>query len=156
MRAASCHTRVVTRSHSPTPLNEPGNDVIKAAGGVVWRLSGQCLEIVVVHRPKYDDWSLPKGKLDPGESWEQAAVREVAEETGLDVELGRFVGQVEYTDMRRTGGRPKVVRYWAMRAIGGEFTTNNEVDRLRWLPPGDAEQLLTYSHDRAIVTQLGH
>lgn len=153
----TCNTRVVTQAPGPGPLDEPGDDVIRAAGGVVWRLTGRNLEIVVVHRPKYNDWSLPKGKLDPGETWEQAAVREVVEETGLEVELGRFVGQVEYIDpSRKGGGRPKVVRYWAMKAIGGAFAPNHEVDELRWLPPDGAPEVLTHSHDRAVVDQLGH
>ena len=116
---------------------------IRAAGGVVVR-DGR---VAVVHRPKYDDWSLPKGKLDPGETWEQAALREVEEETGVRARLGRELEPVRYTHK----GRPKVVRYWVMDAEGGEFSPNAEVDEVRWLPPGEAQALLSYPADRRLV-----
>ncbi|MCD6728369.1 MAG: NUDIX hydrolase [Solirubrobacteraceae bacterium] len=121
---------------------------VHAAGGLVER-DGL---IAVVHRPRYDDWSLPKGKLDPGESWEHAALREVEEETGLRCELGDELDEVRYHDAR---GRPKLVRYWRMRATGGEFEPNDEVDELRWLAAADAARLLTYRHDRELVASLG-
>jgi 8-oxo-dGTP diphosphatase len=120
---------------------------VRAAGGVVER-DGL---LAVVHRPRYDDWSLPKGKLGRGESWEQAALREVREETGLDCELGDPLPEVRYLDGR---GRPKTVRYWRMTARGGDFSVNEEVDELRWLTPVQAAELLTYDHDRRLVQAL--
>ncbi|MBU3674445.1 MAG: NUDIX hydrolase [Solirubrobacteraceae bacterium] len=117
---------------------------IEAAGGVVIRDG----KVAVVHRDRYDDWSLPKGKLDKGESFEQAALREVLEETGLQVELGEELEPVSYVDQK---GRPKVVRYWLMEVVGGEFQANDEVDELRWLAPAEAVGLLSYPHDRDLV-----
>jgi 8-oxo-dGTP diphosphatase len=119
----------------------------EAAGGVVMR-DGL---VAVVHRPRYDDWSLPKGKLDAGESFEEAALREVEEETGLRCRLERELDAVRYADPK---GRPKEVRYWVMSVEGGEFRPNREVDELRWLAPEDAERLLTHSRDRALVDAL--
>jgi 8-oxo-dGTP diphosphatase len=101
-----------------------------------------------VHRDRYDDWSLPKGKLDEGESFEEAALREVREETGLECELGRELDPVSYVDQK---GRPKLVRYWLMEVTDGEFEANDEVDEIRWLPPAEAAGLLTYPHDRELV-----
>ena len=120
---------------------------IEAAGGVV----EQDGLIALVHRPRYDDWSLPKGKLDPGESFEQAALREVVEETGLVCELRDELARVRYRDGR---GRPKLVRYWRMAVTGGEFAPNDEVDELRWLTPEQAVALLSYPHDRELVQTL--
>ena len=117
---------------------------VRAAGGVVVR-DGQ---IALVHRPKYDDWSLPKGKLDDDETWEDAALREVREETGMTCELREELSSVEYTDPK---GRPKTVRYWRMAPVDGEFAVNSEVDELRWLEPDDAARCLTYDHDRELV-----
>lgn len=129
-----------------------GEKLVRAAGGVVWRRSptGET-EILLVHRPKYDDWSLPKGKLTPGESHEEGARREVAEETGLDVVLGKELATSSYRDSE---GRPKVVRYWAMEPVGGEFRPNREVDEARWAPVGEAAELLSYDRDRDIVASL--
>jgi 8-oxo-dGTP diphosphatase len=132
-------------------------NTVRAAGGVVWRTNGEDVEIILVHRPKYDDWSLPKGKLDPGETWEEAAVREVREETGLEVELGPFIDQVEYAEHGSNANRPrrpKVVRFWAMRAVGGTFTPHREVDAVRWLSPHDAIQLLTHTLDHGTVQRF--
>jgi len=123
------------------------NADVVAAGGVVWRPASDGKEIAVVHRPKYDDWSLPKGKLDEGETFEDAALREVEEETGLRAELGPYLGEVSY-DVSK--GR-KVVRYWAMTAGDGEFTPNDEVDELRWVSMGEAPAMLTHDLDRRLV-----
>lgn len=117
---------------------------IEAAGGVIVR-DGR---VAVVHRGRYDDWSLPKGKLDAGESFEEAALREVLEETGFECELGRELDPVSYVDQK---GRPKLVRYWLMEVTAGEFAANDEVDELRWLPPAEAAEILTYPHDRDLV-----
>jgi 8-oxo-dGTP diphosphatase len=117
---------------------------IQAAGGVVMR-DGR---VAVVHRPRYDDWTLPKGKLDPGESYEQAALREVREETGLEGRLVRELPTVEYS----VRGRPKEVRYWLMDVESDPgFAPNSEVDELRWLSPADAAALLTYDRDREVL-----
>jgi 8-oxo-dGTP diphosphatase len=121
------------------------SDEIQAAGGVIRRDDGL---VAVVHRPRYDDWSLPKGKLDAGETFEQAALREVVEETGLSARLVRELPAVHY-DVR---GRPKVVRYWLMRVVSDPgFTPNDEVDELRWLSAADAAALLTYDRDKEVL-----
>jgi 8-oxo-dGTP diphosphatase len=121
---------------------------VLAAGGLVWRRAGDRLEIAVIHRPRYDDWSLPKGHLDEGEDFEQAALREVEEETGLVCRLGRSLGDTSYHDRR---GRPKLVRYFEMQPEGGDFAANEEVDELRWLTPADARPLLSYDFDRELI-----
>ena len=121
---------------------------MRAAGGVVMRDGA----IAVVHRPKYDDWSLPKGKLDPGEDWEEAAVREVEEETG---ERARIVGELPPTRYRDRKDRPKVVRWYRMDVEDeGDFEPDAEVDELRWLAPDEARRLLTYPHDRELLETL--
>jgi len=125
---------------------------IEAAGGVVMRRGPEETEIAVVHRPRYDDWSFPKGKLDPGETFEEAALREVREETGLTCRLGPELAFAHYDDNK---GRPKVVRYWLMAVIEDPgFEPNDEVDELRWLTPAEATDLLTYSRDRKLVRTL--
>ncbi len=121
---------------------------IEAAGGVVER-DGL---IAVVHRPRYDDWSLPKGKLNKNESFERAALREVLEETGLSCQLAEELDPVSYNDNR---GRPKTVRYWRMTVLKGEFEANDEVDDLRWLTPTEAIELVSYAHDRELVEAIG-
>jgi 8-oxo-dGTP diphosphatase len=120
---------------------------VRAAGGVV-RRDGR---IAVVHRPRYDDWSLPKGKLDPGETWEEAALREVREETGLVCSLGEELSSTRYHDRK---GRSKLVRYWLMDPVGGEFAPNDEVDELRWLTPAEAAALLTYPRDKELAQEV--
>ena len=128
------------------------SEVVRAAGGVVWRPGPDGRpEVLVVHRPKYDDWSLPKGKLDHGEEHEAAALREVEEETGLRCRLGRPLGSLAYEDRK---GRPKVVRYWAMTVEGGAFAPNAEVDAVRWLPAAGARAVLSYERDADLVAAL--
>jgi len=124
---------------------------VKASGGLVWRRGDRGLEVALVHRPKYDDWTFPKGKLDPGEGWEEAALREVQEETGLRCRLGHELPSAAYTDPK---GRAKVVRYWLMEPLDGSFSPSNEVDEMRWLPAGEARDVLTYEHDRALLREL--
>jgi 8-oxo-dGTP diphosphatase len=127
---------------------DPEEAEVKAAGGVVLR-DGR---IALVHRPRYDDWSLPKGKLDPGETWEQCAVREVREETGLRCTLGAELSPTSYTDRK---GRAKVVRYWLMDVTGDDgFTPDDEVDELRWVAPADAAALLSYPHDAHLIEEV--
>ena len=123
---------------------------VLAAGGVLVRDDGR---IAVIHRPRYDDWSLPKGKLDPGESFEAGAVREVLEETGV---RGRIVAELEPASYVDRKGRDKVVRWYRMELAGEpvEFAPNDEVDELRWLTPDEAGGLLSYDHDRALVRTL--
>jgi 8-oxo-dGTP diphosphatase len=116
---------------------------------VVRRDQGRA-RVAVIHRPKYMDWSLPKGKLEPGEEWLDGALREVEEETGLRCEAGRELPPVRYLDRK---GRPKLVRYWLMEARGGGFEPNDEVDELRWLDAGEAAGQLTYEHDRELVRE---
>jgi 8-oxo-dGTP pyrophosphatase MutT (NUDIX family) len=130
---------------------DPETAEVKAAGGLVWRRGENGVEVAVVHRPRHADWSLPKGKLDPGEGWEDAALREVHEEIGLRCKLGRELPPVAYRDEK---GRDKVVRYWIMEPEEGEFVPNDEVDELRWLPPAAATELLSYPHDRELVRTL--
>jgi 8-oxo-dGTP diphosphatase len=126
---------------------------VQAAGGVVRRTgAGGRREIAVIHRPKHFDWSFPKGKLEPGESHEQAAVREVEEETGLRCRLERELDSVSYVDPK---GRPKTVRYWEMTVVGGQFRANEEVDELRWLEVEDAAERLTHRRDRDLLETLG-
>jgi 8-oxo-dGTP diphosphatase len=108
-------------------------------------------EVAVIHRPSYDDWSLPKGKLQEGETEEQAALREVQEETGFRARLGRRLGTTSYHDRF---GRPKTATYWEMTPEGGRFEPSKEVDDLRWLPLPDAAQAMTYSRDRQILEGL--
>ena len=129
-----------------------GSVTVEAAGAVLWRGVGDGLEVAVVHRPKYDDWSLPKGKLTAGEHPLLGALREVAEETGHRARPGRPLGEVRYP----VAGEPKRVRYWAAQATGGGFAPNREVDELRWLPPARARRLLDADRDRGVLdTFLG-
>jgi 8-oxo-dGTP diphosphatase len=125
------------------------DDLVRAAGAVLVR-DGQ---VAVVHRPRYDDWTLPKGKLEPGESERDAAVREVGEETGFAGEIVADLGTIEYTVEK--GGRtlPKQVRYYLMTTTGGAFTGEYEVDELRWVDRAAAEALLTYARDREVLAR---
>jgi 8-oxo-dGTP diphosphatase len=123
-------------------------ELVRAAGGVVLRANGAGPLVALVHRPRYDDWSFPKGKLDEGEDFATAALREVEEETGLRCTIVRSVGVVTYRDRR---GRPKVVRYFSMDPDGGTFVPGDEVDELRWVSAEDAGGLLSYDHDRSVL-----
>jgi 8-oxo-dGTP pyrophosphatase MutT (NUDIX family) len=109
------------------------------------------VEVLLVHRPKYDDWTLPKGKAFPGESDDECAVRAVEEETGLRCALGGELASTRYVDSR---GRPKVVRYWAMTPLDGSFEPHPEVDEVRWLPLAEAEDALSHERDRAVLASL--
>lgn len=120
-----------------------------AAGGIVSRRRGGAEQILVVHRPSYDDWSLPKGKLDPDESLRDAALREVLEETGLVCRAEALAGEARYRD---AWGRTKAVLYFEMTVESGRFEPNDEVDEIRWLAPEAAVALLSYAHDAALVS----
>jgi 8-oxo-dGTP pyrophosphatase MutT (NUDIX family) len=135
---------------SRTDLESNDNPEVRAAGGVLLRTGPEGPQVAVIHRPKYEDWSLPKGKLDDGEDFEQAALREVEEETGMRAELGPELSSISYRDRK---GRTKLVRYWLMRALDGEFSPGQEVDELRWLDPDGAQELLSYEHDAKLVRQ---
>ena len=141
------HKRGHAEIRPPVPCR-PVSDRVEAAGGVVVR-NGQ---VALVHRPRYDDWTLPKGKLDPGESFEEAAVREVEEETGLRAQLVRELPSTSY----EVNGRPKIVRYWLMEIDeAGPFVPNDETDELRWVPLDEALRLLTYDRDRDLLASAG-
>ncbi|MBB5155421.1 8-oxo-dGTP diphosphatase [Saccharopolyspora phatthalungensis] len=125
---------------------------VRAAGAVLWRAGAKGPELAVVHRPRYDDWSLPKGKLDGGELPAHAAVREVAEETGFSCVLSQFLTQVNYPVPESGGGRTmKVVDYFTARAGDGAFAPNDEVDELRWLRTDQARGQLSYPHDVGVL-----
>ena len=130
---------------------DPEAAEVKASGGVVWRRGDRGLEVALVHRPKYDDWSFPKGKLDEGETWEAAALREVEEEIGIRCRLGHELPPTSYRDPK---GRAKVVRYWMMEPLDGEFSPNQEVDEVRWLLTAAAADLLSYEHDRDLLREV--
>jgi 8-oxo-dGTP diphosphatase len=120
--------------------------VIRAAGGVVVR-DGR---ILLVHRPKYDDWSLPKGKCEDGETDQECALREVAEETGLSCEIVGTAGETRYLVLKG----PKLVRYFVMRPLDGEFTPHDEVDDVRWETPADAAATLSHERDVELLSRL--
>ena len=122
-------------------------DPLRAAGGLVVQEG----RVLVVHRPKYDDWAFPKGKLEDGESWEEAALREVEEETGLRCRLERELATTRYRDVR---GRSKTVRYWLMQPVTGHLAADNEVDDARFVPLEEARALLTYPRDVELLDLL--
>jgi len=117
---------------------------VRAAGGVIRR--GR--EFALVHRPRYDDWTLPKGKVERGETDEDCAVREVREETGLRCRVGREIGKTRYED---GAGRPKVVRFFELTVVDGKFAPSDEVDELRWVSPDEAHELLSYEGERHML-----
>ena len=121
--------------------------LVRAAGGLVVRDG----EVLLVHRPKYDDWTFPKGKAEDGETDEECALREVLEETGLRCELVSEAGATEYVDSK---GRPKRVRWWVMQPVGGAFTPSEEVDEVRWVTATDAAPLLSYERDLPLLGAL--
>ena len=127
-----------------------GVHVVRAAGGVVWRDHDGTRQVLVVHRPRYDDWSFPKGKAEPDEDDESTALREVAEETGLACQLGRELTTIGYVDHL---GRPKKVRYWAMTTDDPTvpLKPNNEVDEMLWLEPDDARRRLSYEREHPVL-----
>jgi 8-oxo-dGTP pyrophosphatase MutT (NUDIX family) len=123
-------------------------ELVRAAGGVVRRADRYGSEVLLVHRPRYDDWTFPKGKALPGETDEETALREVEEETGLSCSLGSELPSTRYQDGQ---GRPKIVRYWTMRVEAGEFEPHDEVDALRWVGDRDAGGALSYDRDREVL-----
>ena len=136
-------------SRSAAGYGLTGADVL-AAGAVLWRSAGPDVEIALVHRPRYDDWSFPKGKLDTGETMAAGAAREVGEETGFACRLGHLLGEVRYT----VADGHKLVRYWCAQALDGTFTPGEETDELRWLRPADAAALLSYAHDVEVLRRF--
>lgn len=146
------HARLDSYARSVGVTRDLAPIEIEAAGGVVWRDDerGQ-LEVLVVHRPDRDDWSLPKGKLERDESHLECAIREVREETGFSCVAGVELPEARYRNRR---GRHKRVRYWAMHVSSGRFAPNDEVDAVRWVRADRAEALLSYAHDHAVVVGL--
>jgi 8-oxo-dGTP pyrophosphatase MutT (NUDIX family) len=130
----------------------PASKAVFAAGAVLWRSNGDAAtpEVAIIHRPRYDDWSLPKGKVDHGETEPVTAVREVHEETGYTSHLGRRLTAVRYPVEQGI----KKVRYWAARCVDGTFTPNAEVDELKWLPVSEAMKQLGYAHDRKVLRRF--
>ena len=125
---------------------------VRAAGGVVWRRgAGHDLEVLLVHRPKYDDWTFPKGKNHAGENDRACALREVEEETGLTCEVGLELASTSYRDHR---GREKTVRYWSMRPVEGSFSPQEEVDEVCWLSLSQAHERLSYQRDREVLASF--
>ncbi len=129
-------------------IENPSADVIEAAGGLLWRETPSGREIAIVHRKRYDDWTIPKGKRDPGERWQKTALREIEEETGCKAELSSFAGSTAYT----VNGVAKIVLFWNMRLIGEcTFTPNEEVDQMLWLLKGEAIKKLSYETEKLVL-----
>jgi 8-oxo-dGTP pyrophosphatase MutT (NUDIX family) len=142
---------VAGRVEEARPARAEGTSLIRAAGGVVVREADGDVEVLLVHRPRYDDWTFPKGKARPGEADDACALREVEEETGLRCELGDELVQTIYLD---GAGRSKRVRYWRMRPVGGELAFRNEVDKALWVSPEQARRVLSYERDLPVLRGL--
>jgi 8-oxo-dGTP pyrophosphatase MutT (NUDIX family) len=134
-------------------VSEPS---IEAAGGIVWRKDAARgeLEVCLVHRPRYDDWTFPKGKLRAGESHRDGAEREVEEETGYVVRVGDVAGETRYSKSDGASLRAKRVRYWSMEVVGGRFGPGDEVDEIAWLTVEEALRRLTFDHDRRMLARF--
>jgi 8-oxo-dGTP diphosphatase len=144
---------------TPVTAAVADDEVIHAAGCLVYRTvegsdeDGEemnSVEVLIVHRPKYDDWDFPKGKRESDESDLECAIRETREESGYQGVIIRELA----SDLYQVKGRDKIVRWWLMHCTGGEFTANSEVDEIRWLPPSEAEHLLSYGHARSLLAAL--
>jgi 8-oxo-dGTP diphosphatase len=137
-------------------MDVSSHPTVRAAGGIVLRRAEGDWQVLLIHRPRYDDWSLPKGKADAGERDEETALREVEEETGLRCTLGAPAGRTRYRDSK---GRDKVVHYWLMApeseeaVADGTFVANDEVDAVRWCSVGEATERLTYAHYRKLLAK---
>jgi 8-oxo-dGTP diphosphatase len=129
-------------------LGKKKKSVIHAAGGIIWKKEGKKKKLAVVHRHKHDDWSLPKGKLDSGENWKKAAVREVLEETGFSGKIKKYAGSISYL----LDGKPKVVLFWHMKIkTFSPEKMNGEVDEVRWLTVDEAIELLDYEDEKELI-----
>jgi 8-oxo-dGTP diphosphatase len=134
------------------PNNNFDATVVEAAGGVIWRKTSSGIKIAIIHRKRYNDWTLPKGKRESGESWQETALREAEEETGCPVSLGAFIGSTSYL----VSNRPKVVLFWLMSTKSKRdcrLEPNNEVDCVKWVSPSSALKLLNYKDERAILRE---
>ena len=152
MNVPASHSQAPIGPAAPSLPDAPATPEVRAAGAVLWREGDGGPEVAVVHRPRYDDWSLPKGKLDPGELAAHAAAREIQEETGFSCALSRQLTDVHYEVPTPSGGTaPKRVTYYSAQATGGEFAPNEEVDVLRWVPPARAREKLSYELDATVL-----
>lgn len=130
---------------------QPFIDVIEAAGGILWRKTASGQELALIHRPRYDDWTLPKGKRESGEQWQETALREVYEETSQKATLKDFVGSIAYL----ANGVPKIVLFWNMTTVETtRFQPNREVDKIVWLPLEEALKKISYDSERNLLTKL--
>jgi 8-oxo-dGTP pyrophosphatase MutT (NUDIX family) len=143
---------VTEQRNTAVEVDDRTSELILAAGGLVIRQSGpNRIEIAIVHRPIREDWSYPKGKVEPKETLTECALREVLEETGLSCRIVSFVGTTEYRDRK---DRRKIAAYWVMTPDGGRFRSSEEVDEMRWVELGEAARLLTYERDRELLVTL--
>jgi len=129
-------------------LAKKRNSVIQAAGGIIWKVEDQQKKLAIVHRHKHKDWSLPKGKLDPGETWKKAALREVLEETGCVGKIKSYAGSISYV----LNGKPKIVLFWHMhiKEVAAE-KMNGEVDEIRWLTVEEALEIMDYEDEKDLI-----